>query len=219
MHRLLQTGLILLIVAGVALVVRQRQRLQAYRVEAARLQAKWGALQVDVPEKIYLRAVQTDDPLHFAWRLHLPGGTTYSLVNRLANGYTSASIQATDPVEFLARCHLRIGDDGLETFVDVHASGQGGHRSVRQNNFGELAELITATDQPLSIELLGAGKAVMLEPDQPATLLQIRASESLREAIVQQDDRRLDQYLDEPLYAFLVADEDAYRRIQQESAK
>src|SRR6185436_11697936 len=71
-QRVLNLFLILVAVLGGLLAWqsgRERGRLQA---ECARLLAITGDLSIDDPSKVYIRALDTREPLHFAWRVYLP---------------------------------------------------------------------------------------------------------------------------------------------------
>lgn len=92
---------------------RERQRLEAQHRRVTR----WvGDLPVEDPTRVTLRALETGEPGHFAWRIHLT--PKYRLVVRKSQGGWSSN-SSTEATEFLAHVRFRNGQDKN---VDVYTS-------------------------------------------------------------------------------------------------
>ncbi len=61
-----------------------------------------GSLVVSDPSKIYVQALETGDPMHFAWRVFLPANYTE---NWRSSRESAGSRTSPKPSEFIARVH------------------------------------------------------------------------------------------------------------------
>src|SRR5262245_29325744 len=105
--------LLAVVLAGGALAWRaghERARLAAHH---DRLVAAAGELPADDPTLIYLKALDTGDPLHFAWRVHLPARTHLEVRSRTGNGWSGSSWSGSDPTDFIARVRFREDEQGV----------------------------------------------------------------------------------------------------------
>ena len=88
---------------------RERGRLE---VDYKRLVRATGDLTIPEATKVYLRALDTGEPLHFAWRVYLP--PHYQFAMRTNSGSMSMSSNSTAQ-EFIARVRFREDDQGMVT--------------------------------------------------------------------------------------------------------
>src|SRR5690349_2510660 len=78
----------------------ERARLAAHY---GRLVDAAGELPADDPSLVYLKALDTGDPLHFAWRVHLPASTNLEVRCSTGNGWSGGSWSGSAPTDFIAR--------------------------------------------------------------------------------------------------------------------
>jgi|CXWL01.1.fsa_nt_gi hypothetical protein len=72
MVRILNILLLLIIIIGVYFVTQANTKFEATRSEYARLTAKVGRLPIEDATKVHVLALETEDPLDFAWLVYLP---------------------------------------------------------------------------------------------------------------------------------------------------
>jgi hypothetical protein len=171
-RRAIDLLLLALLAPGVFLAWRTglaRDRL-ATRYEALRQVA--GDLPVSDPTKAYFAALETGDPLHFAWRAYLPPNYALEL-RHLGGGMTSNS--STKAEDFIARVRLRGGPNGT---VEVY--GRFGHSSFKSGiGDSSLAEFVRAHARELRVEQLGSGEVAALDPKRGVTLLRLTVPDDL----------------------------------------
>jgi hypothetical protein len=148
---------------------RERGRLEAdYR----RLTRATGDLPIADPTKVHFRAIETGEPLHFAWRVYLP--PNYQFFMRTRTGSMSSST-ASDSREYIARVRFR-EDDGILNVYE-HFSG-----SSSRGSFGDrsLAGLLHGRWEKVLVEQLGAPNLATVEPDGSAVLLRLTLPEDMQ---------------------------------------
>jgi hypothetical protein len=166
MKRLVDVLLIVVLAVGGVLAwnaSRERSRLEA---EYRGLRLATGELPISDPAKAHILALETGEPLHFAWRIYLP--PNYQVIRRdnLGSSGTSSSSQS---VEFIARVRIREdGKGGLEIYQSFSGGSSRGGFADRT-----LAELLRGREGTLIAEQLGAKEVATLGPDEPATLLRL----------------------------------------------
>src|SRR5689334_110913 len=90
---------------------RQRKRLEDRYERMVRVA---GDLAIADPTKVYIRALDMGEPLHFAWRVYLPPNYTLVVRNLTGNGSSGSSTSwSLNPVEFIARVRFRKDEQGL----------------------------------------------------------------------------------------------------------
>jgi hypothetical protein len=143
---------------------RERARLQ---VDYKRLVRATGDLTISDPSKVHVLALETGEPLHFAWRVFLP--VNYKLIHRSRSGVGGTSTSSTS-LEFIARVRLREDADG---FLDLYQHFAGG---ASRGRFGDkaLAELLRGRFEKVLVEQLGAPELCTIDPDAPLVLLRLR---------------------------------------------
>lgn len=173
-QRVVDGLLLLVIVVGGVLAGRaawERSRLGA---EYRRLAKKTGELPILDASKLYIGALETGEPLHFAWRVYLP--PHYRLELRYTGGSRSSSSHAA-AVDSIARVRLREDEQGL-WHVYTQFPG-GGSRS--QLDGPPLAALLRQHWKEIEVQQLGAGGPVALDANQSAQLLRLRLPPHVQE--------------------------------------
>lgn len=161
------------IVVGAVSTFRSGRERNELRAEYRRLAAKVGELDVEDPEKVWLVALDTGDPMHFAWRVYLPAN--YRLKVRHPSGWGSS--WGSDPKEFIARVRFRDEDDDAISVYKNFGSGSSRGRYAH----GDAAAFVRKHREAFEIEQLGRDGPVSLDPDEPAELLRIRLPAELKE--------------------------------------
>jgi hypothetical protein len=145
---------------------RERSRLEDRYGRMVRVA---GDLPIADPTKVYIRAVDTGEPLHYAWRVHLPPNYTLIVRNRTGDGSSGSSTSwSLNSVEFIARARLREDEQGLmKIYTRFHSSSMSGVGDRA------LAELLTAHPGGIRVEKLGSSGIIVVEPDRSAVLLRL----------------------------------------------
>ena len=173
-HRVVDGVLLLVIVAGGALAGRaafERSRLGA---EYRRLADKTGEPPIRDASKVVVSALETGEPLHFAWRVHLPPNYRFSLWH--SDGSYSSGWQSS-AVESIARVRFREDEQGC---LHVYTRFSGG-ASRMQVDGPALADLLRDRWHEIEADQLGAGGPVVLDADQPTRLLRLTLSQRLQD--------------------------------------
>src|SRR6478609_5418149 len=84
----------------------ERMRLRATQERLAR---KAGDLALNDPTRAHFLALPTGEPLHFAWRVYFPAGSSITILDR--NG-GSSSLGIGSAEQFIARVRIREDDNG-----------------------------------------------------------------------------------------------------------
>jgi hypothetical protein len=149
---------------------RERSRTFA---EYKRLERMTGYLSIPDPSKVYARALETEDPLHFAWRIYLP--PKYKQIVRYHSG--SSSSWRSDATEIIGRVRFREDERGVLS-VYTRFSGGSGMSSIGDKT---LVEFLREYQGQIQIEQLGKNEAAVIEPNQSAVLLKLTLPEHLHE--------------------------------------
>jgi hypothetical protein len=156
----------------------ERARLEA---QHRRLVAAAGDLPVEDPTLIYLKALDTGDPLHFAWRVHLPANANLKLQSRSVNGWSGGSWSGSAPMDFIARVRFREDEQGM---VNVYTRYVG---SSSRSSIGSpmLARLLRDHARELKVEQAGTSGVATLDPNmkKPMVLLRLALPESLHDEL------------------------------------
>lgn len=172
MRRLLDLALLILILAGGFMAWttgRERTRLQA---DFARLARLTGDLPIGDPSKVHVLALPTGDPMHYAWRVYVPANVNFR--RQTTTGFSGAALSSTSQ-DFITRVRFR-EDQGLLHVYDHYAGGSS------RGSLGEksLADLLRGRWDKLQVEQLGSSGVAMLDPDEPAVLLQVTLPEAVQ---------------------------------------
>jgi hypothetical protein len=178
-RNVLDRVLLAVVLAGGALAWqagRERARLAAHH---DRLVAAAGELPADDPTLIYLKALDTGDPLHFAWRVHLPARTHLEVRSRTGGGWAGGSWSSTDPMDFIARVRLREDEQGVVNVYTKLISGSS------RSGIGSpvLARLLRERAGELKVEQVGKPGVATFDPKakKPTVLLRVALPEALRD--------------------------------------
>jgi hypothetical protein len=170
--RCLDVLLLLLVLAGgltAWLTGRERTQLQE---RYDRLVQIAGELPIADPSLVYIQALETREPLHFAWRVYLPPNcrSTLQRASMLQPVRNNAN-----PSGFIARLRFRLDEqDRLRLYTNFLPSGE-------QRVYDKvLTALLCGRWDAIHVEQLGAPGLVVLKPGQPATLLRLTLPERLQ---------------------------------------
>jgi hypothetical protein len=177
MRRVINGLLLLGIAAGGTMAWRtdrQRARLQTEFQRLARIIV---GLTVDDKSKIYIQALETGDPRHFAWKVYLPPVPGLEL---RTSGMIAGFGSDTNPSgEFLVRVGFHKYKQGRWGVYTQYGS------STDWRTFGdkELADLLHNHWDEIHIEQAGAPVPLMVDPKAPTVLLRLMLPDDLRAAV------------------------------------
>lgn len=103
MQRIFEITLLVVIVVGGVVLWRTTVQRDELQREHDRLSAKIGVLVIKDPAQVHLRAIDTGDPMHFAWRAYFPANYRWSYTSKSGSGGSSSS----SPMETILRVRLR----------------------------------------------------------------------------------------------------------------
>ena len=176
MKRSLIDWLLIAVVVGGGVMAwrtgRERSRLTARH---ERLVKSTGELSIKDASKIYVLALDTGEPLHFAWHFYFPPNCKQRLSYRFGNQPQSLSLPQAD---FIGRVRLRQDDDGTMQLY-YHFGPASGGMSLED---GELEELLSGRWDRVKIERLGLPQVAVIDPDQSAVLLRLVLPQDLQAA-------------------------------------
>jgi hypothetical protein len=163
---------------GVCFAYPAATRFQSVAAEYNRLENQVGDLRIDDPTKVVIRAIDTGEPLHYAWRIYLPAN--YAAHWRSSHGGNSSF--SSEPRDFTARVRFRRNEQG-KLMVFAKSSGGSSLMSINHPVFGTLSD-----DQLQQIEFvqLGRDRLQVVEPSVIVTLLELSLSPELQQQVVTQ---------------------------------
>jgi hypothetical protein len=151
---------------------QERTRLQA---EYRRLSTITGELAIDDPAKLSIRAIDTGEPLHFAWRVYIPPSYR-QIVKRSTGGSSSSS--SSSPRHFIARVRFQLDEQGyLRAYSRFAGGGWGETLGDRR-----LGELLQGGWNKIEARQLGAGDVASLAAGDSAVLLCLTLPREMQEA-------------------------------------
>src|SRR5262245_57514257 len=162
MRRVIDAILLLVVLSGGFLAWQsgqERRRLTRRYDQLARVA---GDLAISDPSKVYVKAIETGEPLHFAWRTYAPAN--YKLA--ISSGSGSSTSWSSQQREFVGRVRLRENQGMLE----VYAHFAGGSSSMTVGGPG-MAKLLHGRWDKVRVEQLGSGGLAVLDPAKAAVLL------------------------------------------------
>jgi hypothetical protein len=173
MIRWINIILVLAALYGAYLAVREEQLRRELSVQHQRFANEVGYLDITDPDKVHVVALPSEDPLHFRWRIHLPANYEgmWRISERGSDGKTSIG-----PAEnFIAQVRFRKSEYGfVRVFYDMKQIGGVGSLGGR-----ELQTFLFEKWDRIERVQLGADGPVVVEPDEVATLLQLRMPEAM----------------------------------------
>jgi hypothetical protein len=182
MSRLIDLCLVAAALTGLFFVWQTGQKRQATRLEYERLVRLTGDLAVTDSSKVHVLALDTGEPLHFAWRIYLPKGSLLKFRHPGGSGSSSSR----DGEHLIARVRFREDKDG-QLQVYKRFSGVSG-----QSGFGNksLAAFLRGRWDQVAVEQLGAGKPAIVEPNEEAQILRLTLPEALHSEATEKVDSR-----------------------------
>jgi hypothetical protein len=166
--------LLVALLGGILACQTGRQR-GGLRAEHERLARITGDLPVADASKVHVRALETGERLHFAWRVYLPSNYQQTL---WASSGNESSLWRRDSYESIARVRFRETEQGVlqvySKFSGVSGCAQLGDRS--------LAELLHNHWDKIHVEQLGAQGVVAIEQAQSVPFLRLSLPEELQRA-------------------------------------
>jgi hypothetical protein len=173
-HRLFDCLIIGCIVIGGVQAWRSGLERGRLSERLARLVRKTGDVQIADETKVHFKALETEDPLEFAWRVYFPRNYRGTLKERFAGG---AAEFAASSSEYIARVRVRHHESDKMSIYSHFGSGS------RWMEFEDksLAELLRGRWGTLIVEQLGAPEVAMIKPDQQVVLLRLRLPEDIEQ--------------------------------------
>jgi hypothetical protein len=173
MTRKLIDGFLLIVVLIGGIVAwqtgKERRRLTQWHERLARTT---GDLAIADPSKLHILALDTGDPLHFAWRMYVPPNNSYLLTG----GSTGMTVTTgARPSEFIARVCLLPDDKGAMQFC-IHFGTTSSLSTLGANE--DIARLQGHWDR-IKVEQLGAPQLAVIQPDQTAVFLRLTLPDEL----------------------------------------
>jgi hypothetical protein len=171
-RRLIDLVLILAVVAGIVpawMSGQERSRLEA---EYARLAKSAGNLVLTDPTLVHMLALDTGEPLHYAWRIYFPPGyqATYRTSNEMSGGSWNR-----DACNFIGRVRFQVDEqDRLQLYTKFH-----GNMSLSQVGDQALGRLVREGRVRFEVEQLGSKGVAIFGPDQGVILLSLTIPEDL----------------------------------------
>jgi hypothetical protein len=162
-----------MIVAGGIMAWRSGAERSRRQREFNRLSRRTGDLPISDPTRVHVRALETHEPLHFAWRIYLPAN--YPVVLKGNSGSTTSSAQSA-AMEFIARVRIREDSAGnLQVYTHFANSSSRG-------DLGDpaLVKFLRGRLEKIVVEQLGAADIVAVDSDQAAVLLRLALPEDLQ---------------------------------------
>lgn len=166
--------LLLVTLSGGFLALQNGRQLRQLRAEYERLSTITGDLPISNASKVHVRALETGERLHFAWRVYLPAN--YRAVVWDASG--SSSSWRRDSCQFIARVRLRENEQGM---LQAYTRFSGGSSCM---GLGDtmLAKLLHDHWDKIQVEQLGASGLAVIAPGQSAVLLRLTLPDELQQA-------------------------------------
>lgn len=164
--------LLIVILVGGVYVWKSGQERSRLTARYARLAGITGDLKITDPTKLHFQALETDDPMHFAWRMYFPPSYK-QVLHSPSTGGTSWSSGAS---EFIGRVRFRLNEQG---YLDVYTHFAGGSSRTSNVN-GALAKLFSDHWDKIKVEQLGAHGLTVLDPDKTVPLLQLKLTDEFQ---------------------------------------
>lgn len=188
MKKAIDVLLLLILVCGGFLAWqtgRERRRLTATYDRLARTT---GDLAISDPSKVHFLALETGEPLHFAWRAYVPPNYRVTLQSGTTGQSSSWS---SSSVEFIARVRFRQDDRGaLEVYT--HFSGGSSRMGIGDRTLGEL---LRGRWDKVIVEQVGSAGLTAIDRGKPTVLLRLKLPDDLakeaRKVLTAYDQERL----------------------------
>jgi hypothetical protein len=158
---------VVIVIGGLALWRTTVQRDELQR-EHDRLAAKIGVLAIKDPAQVHIRAIDTGEPLNFAWRAYFPANYRWSYTTKSGSGGSSSS---SLPQETILRVRIREIDGHLMLYTRF--SGGSGLMSIGSAKLLEILKQNPDALKNFQIERLAADGPIAFDADEAQTLVKI----------------------------------------------
>jgi hypothetical protein len=174
MIRLMNIALLLVALYGAYLAVREEQTRRELSAQHQMLAHEVGYLDITDPDKVHVVALPSEDPLHFRWRVYVPAN--YEGAWRTSDAWGGDNYSSTGFAEnFIAQVRFRKNEYGfVRVFYDMKLRG-----GVDSLGGRELQTFLSEKWDQIERVQLGEDGPVVVEPDELATLLQLRMPEAI----------------------------------------
>jgi len=203
--RLLNTLLLVAAITGAVMTYRAGRIRRELLAEQNRLEQLVGSLQVKDLTKMHVRALDTEEPLHFAWRVYFPANFAS---HWRSLGSSGSSSSRNTPRECVMRVRLRENHDGEIEVYTKECSGSS--RSGLGNE--ALAELLRDRWDQIEVEQLGTDGTAVVEPDEIATLVRLTFSDSLKQDAREKLSKRDWHRYQSLLYEYRIGSKEAFEK-------
>ncbi len=187
-RKLIDLTLLVAFLVGGVFAWRTGQERMRLRSEHARLAKKIGDPTINDPSKAYFQALDTGEPMHFAWRVYLPAKYQQQLGGRWGGNFLSTGGKSAD---FIFRVGFVEEEGQLQCFFRDEQSSS-------KSTFGDkaLADLMRGKWERIQITQLGRTDVAVLDPNQKAVLLRLTLPDELvREASTKLSENARKEYV------------------------
>ena len=203
--RLLNAVLLIAAVIGGVLAYRAAMERQRLLAERGRLEKKVGSLPIGDPSKAHVRALETGEPLHFAWRVYLPAAS--NLRWKCSSGGSSCS-SSSGASDFIARVRVRENEQGR---LDVFTKQGGGSARLGLGD-EQLADLLRDRWNEIRVEQLGANGVAVIDANEVSTLLRLTLSDDLKREAAEKLEERVVKRFQTALFDVRFGPDRAFRQ-------
>lgn len=209
-QRVINGTLLLIAVVGIVDLLRARSELRGIRAEHDRLADRFGAVDVEDPEKFYIRRINTGEPFHFAWRFYQPDELEIETRRRGLHGNTGWSRSSGRHGEGIMRLRFRFEETGLRVFNKTTSGSS-------TSGFGNpaLAEFLKTHWDALQVDVIADEGTVEADPEQILKFLSIRIPESLLAEAQEAIGRAASDPKNNTLFDLRVGTVDAWQNAEQ----
>src|SRR5688572_9201880 len=125
MLRFINALLLILALVGAWFAIRAGLEYQRLRVAHRLLMAEVGLLRVGDPDKVHFVAIETGEPLHFAWQMYVPAKFDQQWRVQLGSGGSSSHVSSSrpEPQFDIVRVRIREQPNGQTAVWVKHRSG------------------------------------------------------------------------------------------------
>lgn len=181
MTNFINVALAVVLAFGAMLAMQANRRKVELQDEFNQLVAKHGWLPVDDKDKIHLIRLDTDDPMHFRWRVYQPAKQAL----QWKSPSSSSSGSSSQERNFISQVRFRFIDEERVDVFYSHASGSG--RGSIWNGPG--AKFLREHWDELEITVAGGDGLESYGPDELATLIEVRIPDPLYQKMLQEHPR------------------------------
>jgi hypothetical protein len=181
MPSIIDVALVCLLIVGAFMAWRsgtERRRLEAH---LAHLRSSVEEIELVDPTKVHIRAIDTKQPFHFAWRVYFPPAFDAKISSRFtfSGGSSRSSSKSTDAAHFIARVRIRKNDFGQWEIYEAFHQGS----SLSSLGIPKIQELFDKHGDAILFEQLGASQTEVFAPHESRELLKILLPVAVREEL------------------------------------